>query len=474
MDCVNASNGVWLVKVPKYISEQWSKSSAPDVGKLSISKVDAPRSGSALDIRFVLNDCLAQNSDDGPIPKEHEFLMTNNTGQKLYVCSQSGEKVGFEGRVIERAECRPSSGDKDYIKMKKLLVFRANQPVRTVKQLGVIVNFFKPIADHQNNIDFDLKKKNEGFKVRSDKGKVQELLFEAFEKHQYYSIKDLVRVTLQPMAYLKLILKEFCNYNIKNPHKNMWQLKPEYGQYTMDCVNASNGVWLVKVPKYISEQWSKSSAPDVGKLSISKVDAPRSGSALDIRFVLNDCLAQNSDDGPIPKEHEFLMTNNTGQKLYVCSQSGEKVGFEGRVIERAECRPSSGDKDYIKMKKLLVFRANQPVRTVKQLGVIVNFFKPIADHQNNIDFDLKKKNEGFKVRSDKGKVQELLFEAFEKHQYYSIKDLVRVTLQPMAYLKLILKEFCNYNIKNPHKNMWQLKPEYGQYSKKQKKPNKNQ
>lgn len=31
--------------------------------------------------------------------------------------------------------------------------------------------------------------------------------------------------------YLKEILKEVCNYNLKNPHKNMWELKPEYRHY---------------------------------------------------------------------------------------------------------------------------------------------------------------------------------------------------------------------------------------------------
>lgn len=32
-------------------------------------------------------------------------------------------------------------------------------------------------------------------------------------------------------VYLKEILKEVCNYNLKNPHKNMWELKPEYRHY---------------------------------------------------------------------------------------------------------------------------------------------------------------------------------------------------------------------------------------------------
>ena len=71
----------------------------------------------------------------------------------------------------------------------------------------------------------------EGKKSRDDKDKVQEILFALFEKHQYYNIKDLVRETNQPVTYLKSILNEVCNYNMKNPHKNMWELKPEYRHY---------------------------------------------------------------------------------------------------------------------------------------------------------------------------------------------------------------------------------------------------
>lgn len=32
-------------------------------------------------------------------------------------------------------------------------------------------------------------------------------------------------------TYLKEILKEVCVYNLKNPHKNTWELKPEYRCY---------------------------------------------------------------------------------------------------------------------------------------------------------------------------------------------------------------------------------------------------
>lgn len=59
-----------------------------------------------------------------------------------------------------------------------------------------------------------------------------DMLFHAFEKHQYYNIKDLVTLTNQPISYLKEILKEICEYSVKNPHKNTWHLKPEYRHYS--------------------------------------------------------------------------------------------------------------------------------------------------------------------------------------------------------------------------------------------------
>jgi len=39
----------------------------------------------------------------------------------------------------------------------------------------------------------------------------------------------------------------------------------------LDCTNASRGVWLVKVPKYISIRWKKAlPLTEVGRLQITK------------------------------------------------------------------------------------------------------------------------------------------------------------------------------------------------------------
>ena len=51
-----------------------------------------------------------------------------------------------------------------------------------------------------SQFDMEMKKKSEGKKARDDKDKVLEMLFNAFEKHQYYNIKDLQKITRQPIV----------------------------------------------------------------------------------------------------------------------------------------------------------------------------------------------------------------------------------------------------------------------------------
>ena len=110
------------------------------------------------------------------------------------------------------------------MKLKRDALIKASQPVRLVKQLDKVVPSYKPVSDHKHNvsnfksfscykliiirfvlqqIEFEEKKKAEGKKARDDKDKVMDMLFAAFEKHQYYNIKDLVKITRQPIVRLQ-------------------------------------------------------------------------------------------------------------------------------------------------------------------------------------------------------------------------------------------------------------------------------
>jgi len=210
-----------------------------EAGRLKIYKT-AP--GAKPKVTLTLSDatmCLKEPGEND-IPRDHELLAGPVVNQTLAAFDhipgrnddliQEQDKVAVLGKINQKLECRPPS-DLSYMALKKEEIRRASQPQRSVQQLDRVVQNYKPVSDHKNNIEYEERKKAEGKKARDDKDKVLEMLFAAFEKHQYYNVKDLVKITNQPIGYLKEVLKEVCNYCMKNPHKNMWELKPEYRHY---------------------------------------------------------------------------------------------------------------------------------------------------------------------------------------------------------------------------------------------------
>lgn len=238
LDCTNSSRGVWLVKVPKYISQRWEKVPGNmDVGKLKITR----NANRKLDITFSLSEAVIAMDTSETIPKEHKFAIGNVHHQTLGVFSRvpasssssilaESDKLCLEGKVIQRAECRPI-GNSTYMKLKMQEFRKSAVPARTVKKLDDVV-VVAPVSHHKNTFEPFAKKKVEIKKVRDDKDKVMGMLFAAFEKHQYYSLRHLVGITNQPVTYLKEILNEMCNYCMKKPHKSMYELKPEYRHYS--------------------------------------------------------------------------------------------------------------------------------------------------------------------------------------------------------------------------------------------------
>lgn len=61
-----------------------------------------------------------------------------------------------------------------------------------------------------SKMEYEKKKKTEGKMVRAERQLVLDMLFSAFEKHQYYNIKALVDITKQPVV------------SSVHAHKPMW------------------------------------------------------------------------------------------------------------------------------------------------------------------------------------------------------------------------------------------------------------
>ncbi|XP_061743062.1 general transcription factor IIF subunit 2-like isoform X2 [Nerophis ophidion] len=241
----------------------------------------------------------------------------------------------------------------------------------------------------------------------------------------------------------------------------------EKGEVDLTGAKLNTGVWLVKVPKYLSQQWAKATGRgDVGKLRISKKG---NQGKPEVSFTLNEELTviEGLEDKTVsaPRDHPLTMQTVGGQTLAVFTEasSADKIALEGLVVQRAECRPAVSE-SYMKLKRLQIEESSKPIRLSQQLAkAVTNNYKPVANHAYNMEYERKKKEEGKRARADKQHVLDMLFSAFEKHQYYNIKDLVDITKQPVIYLKEILRDIGIYNVKGTHKNTWELKPEYRHY-----------
>lgn len=238
--------GVWLVKVPRYLSDLWEANAGTDVGRLVIQQSANGKGDVKLKSRpgLVLPQSVsAAVKSPAQIPDEHSFILGDVLNQTMAVLAEDKSglnedmeirsgRLSIEGRVVKRAECRPPASN-SYLKMKIAQISKSGQPKKQVLQMEKAAVKFKPVAAHAEDM-MRMKQKKEGAKaVRADRNVLMQALFHAFEKHQYYRLQDLQQLTQQPAGYVKELLTEIAVYNTAPPHKSMWELKPEYRDYAV-------------------------------------------------------------------------------------------------------------------------------------------------------------------------------------------------------------------------------------------------
>ncbi|XP_010777774.1 general transcription factor IIF subunit 2-like isoform X2 [Notothenia coriiceps] len=145
------------------------------------------------------------------------------------------------------------------------------------------------------------------------------------------------------------------------------------GEVDLTGAKQNTGVWLVKVPKYLSVQWAKATGRgDVGKLRICKKG---NQGKPEVSFTLNEELTviDGIEDKTVsaPRDHPFTMQSVGGQTLAVFTENSsgqseersdgsssvsgagagpDKIALEGVVVQRAECRTAVSD-NYMKLKR---------------------------------------------------------------------------------------------------------------------------
>lgn len=242
--------------------------------------------------------------------------------------------------------------------------------------------------------------------------------------------------------------------------------QPDIKQKPVSTERSSNNLWLVKVPKYVADRLR---AAECGT-NFGMIQTQRTPMGTKFSFDVEPKLCEPLDELPAcPSSHEMTLGTLAGpnRSLAAYSDTDDVIDIEGIIKTRFDVyQNQQSSRSYLALKRLEAEKKMEPGRRIIITNKTHNVFKPSNVSRGQLYTTKAEKEEKLKnkrVRLDAESVENMILRAFKKHQYIKQTDLVHITSQPEAYLKEFLNKMCVYNQKNPHKNMWELKPEYRHY-----------
>eukprot|EP01027_Heterolobosea_sp_BB2_P006809 GEZU01010226.1.p1 GENE.GEZU01010226.1~~GEZU01010226.1.p1 ORF type:complete len:267 (+),score=67.20 GEZU01010226.1:69-869(+) len=224
---------VWLVKIPEFIANEWSKIKEDNVelGKVIIEKI--PDSNEPPKITLKISDKLAAAS--GHV-KECAMEIKSQP-PPIYIISSEKDndqvKQSLFGTVEQSFIVKPSAVSEAYGALVRTRSVETNKKVRATMATGdeARARFLKPTSNTpklSEKRDRAAAKQVVEKRQRIEKDELENMLFKAFESKQYWSLKELTEYTSQPVTFLKEILNELCILHKSGKHKSKYELKPEY------------------------------------------------------------------------------------------------------------------------------------------------------------------------------------------------------------------------------------------------------
>lgn len=217
---------IWLAKVPKYLGEQILKIKKDSkVGTLFIN--GNPNTGDTS-----VEITLAGHIIKSGIPTDH-VIDVKNKSQGMYLVSNSLEQMEVQGVLNRECLIRPVMSAQ-YFDYKRKVNAMKNGTESEVKVIDT--KDYKKTSKYVSIKEMDMlaRKRKEMLqnkkRERLEKDDVIEMMFNAFEKHSLWTVKDLADFSGQPVAFIQEIVSEICVLN-KKDHRNTYELKPEYKQY---------------------------------------------------------------------------------------------------------------------------------------------------------------------------------------------------------------------------------------------------
>jgi len=270
LDTEKSQQKIWLLSVPNYLGELWSKPEYRNklVGQIKLEKVQ--KLGKIDNkVTYILDENLSVSLEAPPdakkpriqpaggfsslnmmkkagalsknqpaitkIPREHEFtFQAANNQQLLGVISKTKnlehtEVRKLEGYVANRAQLKPPRNS-IYNKFKAQRTVKTNTPKMVVQTITTreATNARK---DYGKEMEYSRASKEDrdlGKVQRLPKEELMEKVLDLFGKHSYYHINDLTKITCHTQKAVKEVLDEIGVQIKEGDHKYKWKLNSDY------------------------------------------------------------------------------------------------------------------------------------------------------------------------------------------------------------------------------------------------------
>jgi len=235
----------------------------------------------------------------------------------------------------------------------------------------------------------------------------------------------------------------------KEPEENAKSNEDDFSSI-LTTAQASRKVWLVKIPSFLAEAWSKQSdkTDALGTINIKEDVATKV-------YDMSIKLKESPTIQDLPKEYSLNCKPPPNlMNIFSENQEDGRMAIEGTVEFSCDVKPQYSEE----YKRLCRGRLDKSMTKTRVLKTIdqekdKELMKPIRENLT------KKKVEDKRERIDKDVLIDKIFTLFEKQAFYDLKTLASETKQPTQYLKEVLTDLCVFNKRGPRKGMFELQPQ---------------
>ncbi|RGB40655.1 transcription initiation factor IIF, beta subunit-domain-containing protein, partial [Rhizophagus diaphanus] len=238
IDLKDLENEAWLIKLPAYLFDKWADVADDDTELARVQFfVDSHGIGSQppkQSYKLILSDSEIHENE----PKEYDLEVVDHNLADTYLFYQykDGGSVSMAATAKKNFIAKPTFGV-DYSTKVRQRTLQAATSMRRIKILGDNENhgaYVPPgasaaaITKFGNFVQKKPKVSINQKTVRMPKNELIDLLFGAFEKYTYWTLRGLKDYAKQPESYLKDVLNEIAILDKRGSYNSCYHLKPEY------------------------------------------------------------------------------------------------------------------------------------------------------------------------------------------------------------------------------------------------------